>query len=55
MHLLNCIEHNATDLQTPEVESVLKDFQHFLEFNRMSASYEYESKGFKIVSEGPFN
>ena len=50
MTVMNSIEHTAMDLQTPEVEAELTNFGLFLNKRSMSASYDYENKGFKMAS-----
>lgn len=55
MFLLNCIEHTAMDIQSPEVEDQLQTFQGFLNHKNMTASYDYEGKGFKLLGDSPFN
>jgi hypothetical protein len=55
MLVLNSIEHNAVDLQTEAVQKELGHFQQFLGDRGMSASYDYEGRGFKLISERPLN
>lgn len=55
MLVLNSIERNAMDLQTAEVETELTNFHYFLQKKDMSVSYDYEGRGFKMVSNGAVN